>query len=152
MPRRGRDIEHAESDTKDYLWGYVEAGEEFVEGYAEAGLKKLGKDDIPIIKAGSLAMLAWGIRSYKEFLFGSVALALYYWMSSDDSATLDGAVTALAGVQFARGQYLTASFPTLVETYASFRDWKVGKFATKKQILKLAIYVTGFYLGLKKMV
>lgn len=145
-------VEPTEHDKKDYLWGYLEAGEEFAEEYAGEGLKKLAGDDIPLIKAGSLAMLAFGIKSYREFLFGSVALALYYYMSKEENPTLDGAVTGLAGVQFARGQYLTASFPTFIETYSSFKDWRDGKFMTKKQILKLAIYVTGFYLGIKKVV
>ena len=140
-----------ESESQDYLWGYFEAGEDFAEEYAEKGLKKLAGGDIPLIKAGSLAILAFGIKSYKEFLFGTAALAAYYYMSKDDGS-LDGAITGLAGVQFARGQYLTAAFPTFIETYASFRDWRDGKFMTKKQILKLAIYVSGFYLGLKKLV
>ena len=140
-----------ESESQDYLWGYFEAGEDFAEEYAEKGLKKLAGGEIPLIKAGSLAILAFGIKSYKEFLFGTAALAAYYYMSKDDGS-LDGAITGLAGVQFARGQYLTAAFPTFIETYASFHDWRDGKFMTKKQILKLAIYVSGFYLGLKKVV
>ena len=98
-----------------------------------------------------LAILAFGIRSYREFLFGSAALAAYYYMSKDDGS-LDGAVTGLSGVQLARGQYLTAAFPTFIETYQSFKEWREGRFMTRKQILKLFIYVSGFYLGLKKMV
>ena len=140
-----------ESETKDYLWEMMESGEEFVEQYTGEGIKKFAGEDIPVIKAGSLAILAFGIRSYGEFLFGTASLAAYYYMSKED-ATLDGAITALSGVQIARGQYLTAAFPTFVETFQSFRDWGAGKFMTKKQILKGAIYVTGFWLGLKKVV
>ena len=97
-------------------------------------------------------MLAFGIRSYKELVFGTAALATYYYFAKDDEPTLDGAVTGLAGVQIARKQYLSASFPTFIEAYSSFKDWRSGKFMTQKQILKLGIYVTGFWLGLKKMV
>ncbi len=140
----------AERDDKDVLWGFFEEGEEYAEKYVPA-LKKMAGDDIPLIKAGSLAILAFGIRSYKEFLFGSTALAAYYYMSKDDGS-LDGAVTGLSGVQLARGQYLTAAFPTFIETYQSFREWKDGRFMTRKQILKLFIYVSGFYLGFKKLV
>ena len=145
-------VEPAESESKDYLWGFFERGEDYAEEYVGAGMKELAGKEIPLIKAGSLAILAFGIRSYKEFLFGTASLAAYYYMSKDVDPSLDGAVTGLAGVQFARKQYLPASFPTFIETYSSFREWKGGKFMTKKQILKLAIYVTGFYLGLKKMV
>ena len=140
----------AERDDKDVLWGFFEEGEEYAEKYVPA-MKRLAGDEIPLIKAGSLAILAFGIRSYKEFLFGSAALAAYYYMSKDDGS-LDGAVTGLSGVQLARGQYLTAAFPTFIETYQSFKEWKDGRFMTRKQILKLFIYVSGFYLGLKKMV
>lgn len=144
-----------DDESEDYLWDLFEKGEEYGEEYAEKGIKRikdLAGDDIPLIKAGSLAMLAFGIRSYKEFVFGTASLAAYYYMAKDDSPSLDGAVTGLAGVQIARKQYFTASFPTFIEAYSSFRDWKQGKFMTQKQILKLAIYMIGFYLGLKKMV
>ena len=49
-----------ESETSDYLWGYFEAGEDFAEQYAGEGIKKLAGGDIPLIKAGSLAILAFG--------------------------------------------------------------------------------------------
>ena len=145
-------VEPVESESQDHLWGFFEQGEEFAEEYVGTGIKKLAGKEIPLIKAGSLAILAYGIRSYREFLFGTASLAAYYYMSKDEDPSLDGAVTGLAGVQIARGQYLTASFPTFIETYSSFKEWRDGKFMTKKQILKLAIYVTGFYLGIKKMV
>ena len=144
-----------EDESQDYIWDLFEKGEEYGEEYAEKGIKRIkdiAGDDIPLIKAGSLAMLAFGIRSYKEFVFGTASLAAYYYMAKDDSPSLDGAVTGLAGVQIARKQYFTASFPTFIEAYSSFRDWKQGKFMTQKQILKVAIYMIGFYLGLKKMV
>ena len=144
-----------DDESEDYLWDLFEKGEEYGEEYAEKGIKRikdLAGDDIPLIKAGSLAMLAFGIRSYKELLFGTASLAAYYYMAKDDAPSLDGAVTGLAGVQIARRQYLSASFPTFIEAYSSFRDWKQGKFMTQKQILKVAIYMIGFYLGLKKMV
>ena len=146
----GIGIKAAERTQKDLVWGFFEEGEEYAEKYVPA-IKRLAGDDIPLIKAGSLAILAFGIRSYKEFLFGSLALAGYYYMSKDDGS-LDGAVTGLSGVQLARGQYLTAAFPTFIETYQSFKEWKDGRFMTRKQILKLFIYISGFYLGLKKMV
>ena len=138
-----------ETESGDYVWDLFEKGEGFAEEYVHKGFKELSGGDIPLIKAGSLALLAVGVKSYKEFLFGSASLAAYYYLQE---ASLDGAITGLAGVQFARGQYLTATFPTFMETYASFQDWRRGSFMTKKQILKLAIYVAGFYLGLKKMV
>ena len=149
MTTRGGGAVSPQDETTDYFWDIFEKGEEFAEEYTGKGIKKFAGDDIPVIKAGSLAILAYGIRSYGEFLFGTASLAAYYYMSKED-ASLDGAITALSGVQIARGQYLTAAFPTFVETFQSFRDWNSGKFMTKKQILKLAIYVTGFYLGIKK--
>ena len=150
MATKGKDIKPAEREEPDVLWGFFEEGEQYAEKYVPA-MKRLAGEEIPIIKAGSLAILAFGIRSYREFLFGSVALAAYYYMSKDDGS-LDGAVTGLSGVQLARGQYLTASFPTFIESYQSFKEWREGRFMTRKQILKLLIYISGFYLGLKKHV
>ena len=72
-----------ESETKDYLWEMMESGEEFVEQYTGEGIKKFAGEDIPVIKAGSLAILAFGIRSYGEFLFGTASLAAYYYMSKE---------------------------------------------------------------------
>ena len=138
--------------SKDYLWDFFEKGEDYGEEYAGRGIKEFAGSEIPLIKAGSLAMLAFGIRSYKELLFGTASLAAYYYMAKDNEPSLDGAVTGLAGVQIARKQWLSASFPTFIEAYSSFRDWRQGKFMTQKQILKLVIYSIGFYLGLKKMV
>ena len=150
MATKGKDIKPAEREEPDVLWGFFEEGEQYAEKYVPA-MKKLAGDEIPIIKAGSLAILAFGMRSYREFLFGSAALAAYYYMSKDDGS-LDGAVTGLSGVQLARGQYLTASFPTFIESYQSFKEWREGRFMTRKQILKLLIYISGFYLGIKKLV
>ena len=98
---------------------------------------KITRDDIAIIKGS---------------LFGVASLTAYYYMAKDNNPSLDGAISGLVAVQIARKQYLTAAFPTFIETYSSFRDWKEGKFMTQKQFLKTAIYVVGFYLGLKKVV
>ena len=134
-----------ESENKDYLWGFFEQGEDYAEGVIGTRIKDYAGDDIPIIKAGSLAILAFGIRSYRELMFGVASLAAYYYMAKDNNPSLDGAISGLAAVQIARKQYLTAAFPTFIETYSSFRDWKEGKFMTQKQFLKTAIYVVGFY-------
>ena len=123
MATKGKEIKPAEREEPDVLWGFFEEGEQYAEKYVPA-MKRLAGDEIPIIKAGSLAILAFGIRSYREFLFGSVALAAYYYMSKDDGS-LDGAVTGLSGVQLARGQYLTASFPTFIESYQNWNSLKV---------------------------
>ena len=144
--------EEPESESKDYLWGFFEQGEEFAEEMVGTRIKDYAGEDIPIIKAGSLAILAFGIRTYREFMFGVASLAAYYYFAKDDNPSLDGAISGLAAVQIARKQYLTAAFPTFIETYSSFRDWREGKFMTQKQFLKTAIYVVGFYLGLKKVV
>ena len=63
-------------------------------------------------------------------MFGVASLAAYYYMAKDNNPSLDGAISGLAAVQIARKQYLTAAFPTFIETYSSFRDWKEGKFMT----------------------
>ena len=55
----------AERDDKDVLWGFFEEGEEYAEKYVPA-MKRLAGDEIPLIKAGSLAILAFGIRSYRS--------------------------------------------------------------------------------------
>ena len=67
--------EEEEDESQDYIWDLFEKGEEYGEEYAEKGIKRIkdiAGDDIPLIKAGSLAMLAFGIRSYKELLFERV--------------------------------------------------------------------------------
>ena len=130
--------EEPESASKDYLWGFFEQGEDFAEDLVGTRIKDYAGEDIPLIKAGSLAMLAFGIRSYRELMFGVASLAAYYYMAKDNNPSLDGAISGLAAVQIARKQYLTAAFPTFIETYSSFRDWKQGKFMTQKQFLKTA--------------
>ena len=144
--------EEPESASKDYLWGFFEQGEEFAEEWIGTRIKDYAGDDIPIIKAGSLAMLAFGIRSYRELMFGVASLAAYYYMAKDDNPSLDGAISGLSAVQIARKQYFTAGFPTFIESYQSFKDWRQGNLFTQKQFVKTAIYVVGFYLGLKKVV
>ena len=131
--------------TEDYIYPYLVSGEEF----AEKGWAKIKPDEIPVIKTASLALLAFGIRSYKELLFGSASLALYYWTIEP---SLDGAILGLSGEQFAKGQWQTASFPTLLESYQSYQDFRKGVFMTKKQLMKLFIYLLGFYLGSQKMI
>ena len=123
----------------------MESGEK----YAEEQWKKIKPDDIPVIKTASLALLAFGITSYKELLFGSVAMGIYYWTTE---STLDGAILALSGNQFGKGRWQTASFPTLLETYQSYREFNQGRFMTKDQLMKLFIWVLGFYLGQQKIV
>jgi hypothetical protein len=136
----------AETDPdEDFLWHYMEEGESF----AEKQWEKIKPDDIPVIKTASLALLAFGIRSYKELLFGSAGLALYYWTVEP---SLDGAILALSGEQFAKGQWQTASFPSLLESYQTYQDFNKGLLLTKKQLVKLFIYVLGFYLGRNKIV
>ena len=127
------DDDPSNDPSKDYVWEFFERGEEFGEKYTNRGIKQFAGSEIPLIKAGSLAMLAFGIRSYKELLFGTASLAAYYYMAKDNEPSLDGAVTGLAGVQIARKQYLSASFPTFIEAYSSFRDWKKGKFMLKNR-------------------
>ena len=144
--------EEPESESKDYLWGFFEQGEEFAEDLVGTRIKDYAGDDIPLIKAGSLAMLAFGIRSYRELMFGVASLAAYYYMAKDDNPSLDGAISGLSAVQIARKQYFTAGFPTFIESYQSFKDWRQGNLFTQKQFVKTAIYVVGFYLGLKKVV
>ena len=85
-------------------------------------------------------------------MFGVASLGAYYYFANHNNPSLDGAISGLAAGQIARKQYLTAAFPTFIETYSSFRDWKEGKFMTQKQFLKTAIYVVGFYLGKNKVV
>jgi hypothetical protein len=131
------DIPTAERDP---LWHYMEEGESF----AEKQWAKVKPGDIPVIKTASLALLAFGIRSYKELLFGSAGLALYYWTVEP---SLDGAILALSGEQFAKGQWQTASFPSLLESYQTYQDFNRGELLTRKQLVKLFIYVVGFYLG-----
>ena len=106
--------EEPESEKKDLLWGFFEQGEEFAEEYIGTGIKDFAGDDIPIIKAGSLAMLAFGIRSYRELLFGVASLAAYYYMAKDDNPSLDGAISGLSAVQIARKQYFTANIYRIV--------------------------------------
>jgi hypothetical protein len=129
----------------DFMWGYMEEGETYV----EKQWAKIKPDDIPIIKTASLALLAFGITSYKELLFGSISMGVYYWTTE---GTLDGAILALSGNQFGKGKWKTASFPTLLETYQSYRDFNKGKFMTKTQLMKLFIWMLGFYLGQQKIV
>ena len=144
--------EEPESEKKDLLWGFFEQGEEFAEEYIGTGIKDFAGDDIPIIKAGSLAMLAFGIRSYRELMFGVASLAAYYYMAKDDNPSLDGAISGLSAVQIARKQYFTAGFPTFIESLQAFKDWRQGNLMTQKSFVKTAIYAVGFYLGLKKVV
>jgi hypothetical protein len=142
--RNTGDLTMAERDD-DFMWGYMESGETFI----EKQWSKIKPDDIPIIKTASLALLAFGITSYKELLFGSVAMGIYYWTTE---STLDGAILALSGNQFGKGRWQTASFPTLLETYQSYREFNQGRFMTKDQLMKLFIWVLGFYLGQQKIV
>ena len=141
-----------ESESKDYLWGFFEQGEDFAEDLVGTRIKEFAGDDIPLIKAGSLAMLAFGIRSYRELMFGVASLGAYYYLAKDNNPSLDGAISGLSAVQIARKQYFTAGFPTFIESYQAFKDWRAGNFMAQKQFVKGAIYVVGFYLGLKKVV
>ncbi len=129
----------------DFMWGYMESGEDFM----EKQWSKIKPDDIPIIKTASLGLLAFGITSYKELLFGSLSMGLYYWTTE---ASLDGAIVALSGNQFGKGKWQTASFPTLLQTYQTYREINSGRYGTKDQILKLFLWTLGFYLGLQKIV
>ncbi len=131
--------------NRDYFYPYLESGEK----WSERQWAKLKPEEIPVIKTASLALLAFGIRSYKELLFGSAALALYYWTIEP---SLDGAILALSAEQFAKGQWQTASFPTLLESYQSYQDIRKGHIATPKQFMKLFIYLTGLYLGSQKII
>ena len=144
--------EEPESENKDFLWGFFEQGEEYAEEWIGTRLKDYAGDDIPIIKAGSLAILAFGIRSYRELVFGVASLAAYYYLAKDNNPSLDGAISGLSAVQIARKQYFTAGFPTFIESYQAFKDWRQGNLMTQKSMVKTAIYVIGFYLGLKKVV
>ena len=141
-----------ESESKDALWGVFEQGEDYAEGVIGTRIKDYAGDDIPIIKAGSLAILAFGIRSYRELVFGVASLAAYYYLAKDNNPSLDGAISGLSAVQIARKQYFTAGFPTFIESYQAFKDWRAGNFMAQKQFLKTAIYLVGFYLGFKKVV
>ena len=135
-----------EDANQDYVWDFMEEGE----SYVQSRIKKIIKsEDIPLIKAGSLALLASGIRSRYELIFATLALAAYYYLYEE---TLDGAILGLSSVQLSRGQFVTSTFPTLLESYQSFHEWKEGKFLTRKQLLKGTIYGVGFYLGLKNLV
>ena len=136
-----------ESESKDALWGFFEQGEEFAEDLVGTRIKEYAGDDIPLIKAGSLAMLAFGIRSYRELMFGVASLAAYYYLAKDNNPSLDGAISGLSAVQIARKQYFTAGFPTFIESYQAFKDWRAGNFMAQKQFIKGAIYVVGFYLN-----
>ena len=129
----------------DILYPFLESGEE----YMEKQWAKIKPDEIPVIKTASLALLAFGIKSYKELLFGSFSLALYFWTIEP---SLDGAILGLSGEQFAKGQWQTASFPTLLESYQSYQDFRKGNLVTKKQLMKLFIYMLGFYLGSQKII
>ena len=141
-----------ESESKDYLWGFFEQGEDFAEDLVGTRIKEYAGDDIPLIKAGSLAMLAFGIRSYRELMFGVASLGAYYYLAKDNNPSLDGAISGLSAVQIARKQYFTAGFPTFIESYQAFKDWRQGNLMTQKSFIKTAIYVVGFYLGFKKVV
>ena len=132
------------AERADFLGDYMETGEEFL----EQQWSKVKPQDIPVIKTASLALLAFGVRSYKELLFGSAAMGLYYWTIEP---SLDGAILALSGQQFSSGRWQTAAFPTLLETYQTYQDFNKGLLLTKKQLMKLFIYMTGFYLGTTKI-
>ena len=55
------DLPTAERYETDIFYPYLESGEEF----AEKQWAKIKPDEIPVIKTASLALLAFGIKSYK---------------------------------------------------------------------------------------
>ena len=121
------------------------------ESALESRMGWTGRDRLPITRMAALISLAIGIRGYMEVTLASVALAVSYFMGKAAPDGIDGAISALSGVQVARGQFKTVLFPVLVELLETLHNFNKGNLFTYKAAIGLAIFAVSYLLTIFKV-
>ena len=107
------------------------------------------KKDADLLTVASMISLAFGTESAAEILYGSAGMLVLYW---GGGSGLNGAISALAGVQIAKRKFTTVTLPTLVETYKIFQDYRLGKSLDRRSFSKIGLFIAGFFLAVNRFV
>ena len=125
-------------------YGYVVQAETFLEG-------KFAGDKLGLLNVIALISLAFGTRNAKEIFAGVVGFVPHWYVGGDG---LDGMISALTGVQLAKGRWKTVAFPLILETLRTLKDFTKGNkiFLSKIDASRTAIFLGGYLAAMSKIV
>ena len=113
----------------------------------------LGTDKLPLLRTASIVSLALGIRSYMELILASIAIAISFFAGAAYAPDgIDSAISALSGVQSARGQYKTVALPAIVGLVEMFHEYQKSNLVSYRTGASLAIYVLSYALVFLKVI
>ena len=100
--------------------------------------------DYPIASMIALVIVSFGVRSFYDLAIGGVA-QFVYWFAGQKGP--DGMWSALAGLQISRGQWRTGAFPTLLDAYETYTDYKKMTDITFASVYRTVAWFFGFFSG-----
>ena len=125
-------------------YGYVVQAETFLEG-------KFAGDKLGLLNVIALISLAFGTRNAKEIFAGVVGFVPHWYVGGDG---LDGMISALTGVQLAKGRWKSVAFPLILETLRTLKDFTKGNKILLSNIdaSRTAIFLGGYLAAMSKIV
>ena len=104
-----------------------------------------------LISIAALAIVSFGVTNRRE-VFGAVITQFLFWMLSQKGP---GAMYSfLAGSQYAKGKFLYATFPTLIDAYQTIDELSgpTIKFISYKAVYKSSAWVLGALLSFYRII
>ena len=125
-------------------YGYVTQAEGYLEG-------KFKGDKLGLLNVIALISLAFGTKNAKEIFAGVVGFVPHWYLGGDG---IDGMISALTGVQLAKGRWKTVAFPLILETLRTLKDFTKGNkiFLSKLDASRTAIFVGGYLAAMSRIV